>query len=166
MTNMLAVFLLYGFILCAIAYPVVKEDDARLVVNRSEINVDFVTEKERRIKLLWDRIQELHRRYTYDTHFRLDYRVTSTIRTVRENKRVGGVPNSPHLTGRAIDVLYHNDDFAIWLLKNEKYLKDLDLYIAHPAYGIHIHYTSRPPKSGKRIFIPYNNKKPRKLNRR
>lgn len=39
-------------------------------------------------------------------------RVTSARRTIAANKRAGGVPNSFHLRGRAIDVVGPRDDLV------------------------------------------------------
>lgn len=40
----------------------------------------------------------------------LNFQITSLIRSPEENARVGGIPNSLHLTGRAVDIVAPDDE--------------------------------------------------------
>lgn len=77
-------------------------------------------------------------------------------RPAEHNKTIGGAPNSLHLTGCAVDVADVDGSLAVWLKANEKYMEDFQLWAEEPSYTkTWCHLQSKPPKSGKRFYIPY-----------
>ena len=91
------------------------------------------------------------------------YTITSTIRNESHNKTVGGVPNSAHLNGKAVDIKY-DAEFLKWLRYMQKvkpktltkYLEKIDLYIIDIGHSQKfIHYTIREPDSKRRMFAPW-----------
>ena len=77
--------------------------------------------------------------------------ITSGYRCTKQNKKIGGAPNSNHVAGTAIDVVRtpHLEEFIL------KHLEMLDFYIEDLASTPQwIHIQINPPKSGKRQFKP------------
>lgn len=67
----------------------------------------------------------------------------------------GYAPSSAHLTCEAVDVADQAQTLARWILKDPKVLTEFDLYIEDPAHTkTWVHFSTRAPKSGNRIFIP------------
>jgi hypothetical protein len=66
-----------------------------------------------------------------------------------------GAPLSSHKRGQAVDVYDKDIGFADWCLKNQDKLQARGLYMEHPdSTPTWCHLTTRPPKSGKRVFMP------------
>lgn len=80
--------------------------------------------------------------------------VTSGYRSPEYNKKVGGSPRSAHCSCQAIDI---KDDGLLkrFVLSNGGLITQLGLYFEDfdhtPGW---VHFTIRPPKSGKRFFKP------------
>lgn len=78
-----------------------------------------------------------------------------------QDRPKNGSATSWHFQGAAIDV-DDNDagDFAKWVLANLDFISspEVDLYIEDPRWtngcGSWVHFQSKPPKSGKRVFKP------------
>lgn len=80
--------------------------------------------------------------------------VTSGFRTRASNKAAGGAPNSAHLTGEAVDIADSTGTIARAILADPSVLQRFDLYIENPQQTSGwIHFTTRAPKSGNRIFL-------------
>lgn len=66
-----------------------------------------------------------------------------------------GAPQSSHKQGMAVDVFDKTNELDEWAFKNQDRLRLFDLYIEHPqATPRWCHLTTRPPGSGKRVFLP------------
>ena len=62
---------------------------------------------------------------------------------------------SPHLTAEGLDTRDPQRKFARWCLQNLVELKLLGLWMEDPRWTpTWVHLQTRPPKSGKRVFIP------------
>ena len=74
------------------------------------------------------------------------FTVTSAKRTPEENEAAGGVPNSQHLTGEAIDIKPYGSttyDFLLtYILNYSQYAYVFDQLILYPTF-IHISFGSR-----------------------
>lgn len=74
------------------------------------------------------------------------FTVTSAKRTPEENKAAGGVPNSQHLTGEAIDIKPYGsttyDLLLMYILNYSQYAYVFDQLILYPTF-IHISFGSR-----------------------
>ena len=110
---------------------------------------------QRNFEIVKSRVELLHFIYRSRTKKDLNFWITSGVRSFMDNQRVGGAKSSAHLSGQAIDIAYETDRLAGFVLKNVWVLKVVNLYMAHPATSRHIHFTTRPPKSKRRIFYPY-----------
>lgn len=88
--------------------------------------------------------------------------VASGYRPPEVNDRTANAASgSPHLTCEGVDVQdSETQDLARWSLRNLPYLAQIGLWMEDPRWtfsfqGDHwAHYQSRPPRSGKRVFIP------------
>lgn len=66
-----------------------------------------------------------------------------------------GAPQSAHKTGEAVDRYDPDGKIDGWLIANPDALERHNLYIEHPsATNGWSHWSTRAPKSGKRIFFP------------
>jgi len=66
-----------------------------------------------------------------------------------------GAPTSSHKTGMGIDLYDPFNEIDAWLLSHQDRLEAHGLYIEHPsATDTWSHWTTRAPKSGRRIFYP------------
>lgn len=89
--------------------------------------------------------------------------ITSGFRPVSYNKSIGGSPNSAHCWGLAIDLLDSDKKIGEWCVTNVAYLVQEGLYMESLAYThkSHIpeqrwvHLSTRRPKSGNTIFLPF-----------
>jgi hypothetical protein len=64
-----------------------------------------------------------------------------------------GAPRSSHKTGEGIDIYDPDGDIDEWL--NDEWLTKYGLYREHPsATRGWVHFTTRPPLSGRRSFYP------------
>lgn len=74
------------------------------------------------------------------------FTVTSAKRSPEENKAAGGVPNSQHLTGEAIDIKPYGsttyDILVLYILNYSKYAYVFDQLILYPSF-IHISFGER-----------------------
>ncbi len=81
--------------------------------------------------------------------------VSSGYRPPEHNKKVGGAPNSCHLTCEAVDFRDKDGELKKWLLANLDILADCGLYMEHPdATPTWCHLQIRMPNSGHRVFKP------------
>lgn len=78
--------------------------------------------------------------------FNLHFSVTSAKRSIAENKAAGGVPNSQHLTGEAIDLKPYGSTTYGRLLEHIHHFSDnihvFDQLILYPTF-IHISFSDR-----------------------
>lgn len=78
--------------------------------------------------------------------FNLHFSVTSAKRSIAENKAAGGVPNSQHLVGEAVDIKPYGSTTYDRLLEHIHNYSDsthvFDQLILYPAF-IHISFGSR-----------------------
>ena len=74
------------------------------------------------------------------------FTVTSAKRSPEENEAAGGVPNSQHLTGEAIDIKPYGsttyDMLVLYILNYSKYAYVFDQLILYPSF-IHISFGER-----------------------
>lgn len=84
------------------------------------------------------------------------FQVTSGYRTEEEQNKINPAQkNSSHRYGQAVDISDPEGDIWNWLVDNLDYCLRLGLYLESRSYTPRwCHLTSRPPKSGNRIFIP------------
>lgn len=81
--------------------------------------------------------------------------VSSGWRPSAVNKSVGGAKASNHLTGHAVDLADPDKRLSKIILGNVDVLEECELWLESPEYTkTWIHLQSKPPKSGKLIFIP------------
>ena len=66
-----------------------------------------------------------------------------------------GAPASSHKTGQGVDILDPKGNLGFYANKYQDLLKEVDLYIEHPASTRGwVHFTTRAPKSKNRVFYP------------
>lgn len=82
--------------------------------------------------------------------------VTSGYRPEAYNIKIGGSKRSSHITGQAIDIYApQGSHLKSWIKKNIKLMEKLGFYFEDFAYTKNwVHFTTRPPKSGRRFFKP------------
>lgn len=81
--------------------------------------------------------------------------VSSGYRPAAANAAAGGAKRSAHLTCEAVDFADPDRKLMQWLLRNLDILEKAGLYLESPIGTPHwCHLQTRPPKSGKRVFIP------------
>ena len=82
--------------------------------------------------------------------------VTSGWRPAAVNAAIPtAAPKSKHMTGQAIDLADPEGDLDEWCLANLSALKELGLYLEHPASTkgwTHVQIVA--PRSGNRVFYP------------
>lgn len=86
----------------------------------------------------------------------LDLFINSGWRPSAVNASVGGAPHSTHDLGLAADIGDHSGLLRDWILQNLETMVRLGLYMEDFRWTLGwVHVQSRPPRSGKRIYIPY-----------
>jgi len=81
--------------------------------------------------------------------------ISSGYRPAAANAAAGGAKKSCHLTCEAVDFGDKDRKFTKWCLMNLDVLERAGLYMESPAATpTWVHLQTRPPKSGKRIFLP------------
>jgi hypothetical protein len=82
--------------------------------------------------------------------------VSSGYRPPSVNRRVGGAPNSAHLTCEAVDLRDMGGVLGkALMLRWPKLLEQYDLYMEDPLYTTTwVHLQTRPTRSGNRVFKP------------
>jgi uncharacterized protein YcbK (DUF882 family) len=86
--------------------------------------------------------------------------VTSGLRSQKQQEELikagkSNAPKSAHLVGMAADIADPDGELAAWLLKNVHILEEAQLWAEDPQYTPGwIHLQCRPPRSGRRFFIP------------
>jgi len=81
--------------------------------------------------------------------------VSSGYRPAAANTAAGGASKSCHLTCEAVDFADRDRKLTKWCLANLDILEQAGLYMESPvAAPTWVHLQTRPPKSGKRIFLP------------
>lgn len=97
--------------------------------------------------------------------------VTSGYRSMQDHLRIysskgitdkSKIPmSSGHLRGECVDIADSNGELREWILLNLGLCKDIGLWLEDFRYTKGwIHLGIRPPKSNKRIFIPYSGSPP------
>lgn len=87
-----------------------------------------------------------------------DIIVNSGLRDPGSNRAAGGAINSTHLTGQAIDLSDKDGKIKDFVLANLQLAKDLGLWFEDFRWtNTWAHMQTKPPKSGKRIYIPNTN---------
>jgi len=90
--------------------------------------------------------------------------ITSGLRNDQDQARIDGaagrIPRkSMHLLGAACDVWDRDGLLWKWCMNNMKLLEKLDIYLEDKSFTpTWVHFQILPPKSKKRIFIPYTKK--------
>jgi hypothetical protein len=66
-----------------------------------------------------------------------------------------GAPQSAHKQGLAVDIYDPDNRIDNWIIGHQKILNEFGLYFEHPtATPRWSHWSTRKPKSGRRIFYP------------
>jgi len=82
-------------------------------------------------------------------------KVNSGWRPPAHNAKVGGAPNSRHMTGEAIDLGDPDGKLGDWALENPEILVSHGIWCEHPeATPTWLHCQIVPPRSGMRFFYP------------
>ena len=83
-------------------------------------------------------------------------RVRSGWRPAEINASIPGAAlHSKHMTGEACDIADPGGELGRWVLDNEQALVDVGLWCEAPSHTpTWVHFQTKPPKSGKRFFIP------------
>jgi uncharacterized protein YcbK (DUF882 family) len=89
--------------------------------------------------------------------------ITSGFRPSSYNKSIGGSLNSAHCYGLAIDLLDSDKKIGEWCISNIAYLVQEGIYMeslchthrSHLPEKRWVHLTTRKPKSGNTVFLPF-----------
>jgi hypothetical protein len=90
--------------------------------------------------------------------FKGDVIINSGLRDPQSNRAAGGAANSTHLTGQAIDI--SDKDGKVWkfVLDNLELAQQIGLWFEDKRWTpTWTHMQTKPPKSGKRIYVPNTN---------
>lgn len=106
------------------------------------------------LKILHERMNELRQAYgkpmVITSGLRSDQKQMELIKQGK-SKAIASL----HLAGAACDVLDKDGKLAKWCIENEAVLARIGLWCEHPDYTKGwLHAQIKPPKSGKRFFIP------------
>jgi hypothetical protein len=81
--------------------------------------------------------------------------LTSGYRPAEHNKKIGGAPNSAHVTGQAVDIADKDGSLGQYFIQNPQVLNLFDIYIESPTMTPNwVHVSIKPTNSGIRIFNP------------
>lgn len=83
-------------------------------------------------------------------------KVTSGLRSPEDQKRINPkAPKSAHLLGMAVDISDKDKELKTWLKDNLDVLETVDLYCeSFDVTTTWVHFQTRKPRSGKRVFNP------------
>jgi len=128
---------------------------------------DSLTKADRRLKAPWSPEQERNAtRIIKAVNLLIDklpiglqanIYITSGYRPADINARVGGAPNSAHVSCEAIDLANGGNALGTYLLGHQEILQACGLYMEHPDATLktrHLHLQTRPVPSGNRVFWP------------
>jgi hypothetical protein len=84
--------------------------------------------------------------------------VSSGYRSIEEQARINPKsPKSGHLRGECADIYDPTGELRNWVLNNMDFIVDVGFWFEDFRYTKGwVHFSIKPPKSGKRIFIPYS----------
>lgn len=124
-------------------------------------HVDFNGACQEAAKLLLDRVNRLLAEYVASGH---ELEINPKSKTNVSGEIYGGfrpqdcpigAPYSSHKLGMAVDVYDPFNSIDIWLDTHPEILVKYDLYREHPSATRNwCHLSTKPPKSGKRTFLP------------
>lgn len=98
-------------------------------------------------ELLLERVNKLQSVYGEQ------FKINSGYRSPEHNARVGGAPNSAHISCEAVDIADITGSLKLFLTYER--LSEFDLYMEHPdSTPGWAHLQTRKTRSGKRIFKP------------
>jgi hypothetical protein len=82
--------------------------------------------------------------------------VTSGLRSEADQQRINpSAPKSGHLRGECCDIADSSGELREWILSNLTLMEKIGFWFEDFRYTKGwVHFSIRPPKSGKRIFIP------------
>jgi hypothetical protein len=102
---------------------------------------------EANLQLLLERLNKFRKEYAKPMI------VVSGYRQSNHNRKIGGAPNSAHLSCQAAD--FADVDRTLTKFCTNEVLQKFDLYMEDPSHTpTWVHLQTRPTKSGRRIFIP------------
>lgn len=82
------------------------------------------------LKILMGKLNELGKYYTKPVIVKRGYRGAEL------NEKVGGVSNSPHMTGHAVDLVDKDGEIDRFMMNSSDKLKKLGLYVENPQETI------------------------------
>lgn len=125
---------------------------------------DISIEHQHNIDALLDKVGKLQDAYGKP------FRVTSGYRSEQYHLKIYsklGIhpPNVPmgslHLSGQAVDIYDPKKEVMQFILDNKQLCEDLGLYFEDFRWTTNwVHIQTRPPRSGKRVFIPNSSNPP------
>lgn len=93
---------------------------------KEEVPIDVLAN----LKVLVTKLNELGKYYSKPVIVKRGYRAPNL------NAKVGGVKNSPHMTGHAVDLVDPNGEIDRFMMNNSDKLKKLGLYVEDPQETI------------------------------
>lgn len=109
-------------------------------------------------------LESVNRIIPYAVADGVEFRINPETNTVVSGQQFGGfrpiscpigARHSSHKEGRAVDLYDPKGEIDAWCEANQDVLAECGLYMEHPSATIGwCHLTTRPPKSGNRIFYP------------